>query len=52
MGEDISQLHHVSSFRRFWTKSRNGEPLSALEASNLLPDFERVLLVTGLNEAA
>ncbi len=52
MGEDIGRLQHVSSFWRFWTKDRRGAPMSAMEAFNLLPDFEAALQVTDLKDAA
>jgi len=52
MGEDIGRLQHVSSFWRFWTKDRKGVPMSAMEAFNLLPDFEAALQVTDLEDAA
>ena len=52
MGEDIGRLQHVSSFWRFWTKGRRAPTMSAMEAFNLLPDFEAALQVTDLKDAA
>lgn len=52
MGEDIGRLQHVSSFWQFWTKDRRGRVMSAMEAFDLLPDFEAALQVTDSRAAA
>lgn len=52
MGEDIGRLQHVSSYWRFWTRGRRNTTMSAMEAFNLLPDFEAALQVTDLRDAA
>ncbi len=52
MGEDIGRLQHVSSFWRFWTRGQRTTSMSAMEAFNLLPDFEAALQVTDQKDAA
>ncbi|MGJ3232494.1 MAG: hypothetical protein ACFE0P_11910 [Oceanicaulis sp.] len=52
MGEDIGRLQHVSSFWKFWTKGKRATAMSAMEAFNLLPDFEAALQVTDMRDAA
>ncbi|MBI1264040.1 MAG: hypothetical protein GC187_04820 [Alphaproteobacteria bacterium] len=48
MGEDIGRIQHVSSYWRFWTRGRRNNVMTAVEAFDLLPDFEAALMVTDL----